>query len=119
MKCGTRKQIVLLPLPSDGLFWNTVFPGKLRREKKSMTPQAGEVKSGLLWKQEYLSPLPIPTGQPAADVLGMIWRKNDIYLDIGSLSLSGGWVTLYSMSMIFAGGILLALFQGIFLAAIL
>lgn len=54
-----------------------------------MTPQAGEVKSGLLWKQEYLSPLPIPTGQPAADVLGMIWRKNDIYLDIGSLSLSG------------------------------
>jgi len=84
-----------------------------------MTPQAGEVKSGLLWKQEYLSPLPIPTGQPAADVLGMIWRKNDIYLDIGSLSLSGGWVTLYSMSMIFAGGILLALFQGIFLAAIL
>lgn len=84
-----------------------------------MTPQAGEVKTGLLWKQEHLSPLPIPTGQPASDVLGMIWRKNDIYLDIGSLSLSGGWVTLYSMSLIFAGGILLALFQGIFLAAIL
>jgi len=35
MKCGTRKQIVLLPLPSDGLFWNTVFPGKLQREKKA------------------------------------------------------------------------------------
>ena len=84
-----------------------------------MTQPVGEVKSGLLWKQEHLSPLPIPTGQPASDVLGMIWRKNDIYLDIGILSLSGGWVTLYSMSMIFAGGILLALFQGIFLAAIL
>ncbi|WP_188637027.1 hypothetical protein [Halopseudomonas pertucinogena] len=84
-----------------------------------MTQQAGDVKTGLLWKQEHLSPLPIPTGQPASDVLGMIWRKNDIYLDIGSLSLSGGWVTLYSMSLIFAGGILLALFQGIFLAAIL
>ena len=84
-----------------------------------MTQQAGDEKTGLLWKQEHLSPLPIPTGQPASDVLGMIWRKNDIYLDIGSLSLSGGWVTLYSMSLIFAGGILLALFQGIFLAAIL
>ena len=84
-----------------------------------MTQQAGDVKTGLLWKQEHLSPLPIPTGEPASDVLGMIWRKNDIYLDVGSLSLSGGWVTLYSMSLIFAGGILLALLQGIYLAAII
>jgi hypothetical protein len=35
MKCGTRKQIVLLPLPSDWLFWDTDFPGRLRREKKA------------------------------------------------------------------------------------
>ena len=68
-----------------------------------MTQQAGEVKTRLLWKQEHLSPLPIPTGEPASDVLDMIWRKNETYLDIGSLSLSAGWVTLYSMSLFFAG----------------
>src|SRR5690554_1063486 len=77
-----------------------------------MTPQAGEVKSGLLWKQEYLSPLPIPTGQPASDVAGMIWRKNETYLDIGSLSLSAGWVTLHSMSVFFAGLTVYMLFFG-------
>jgi hypothetical protein len=77
-----------------------------------MTPQAGEVKTGLLWKQEHLSPLPIPTGEPAADVLGMIWRKSETYLDIGSLSLSAGWVTLHSMSVFFAGLTVYMLFFG-------
>jgi hypothetical protein len=77
-----------------------------------MTQQAGEVKTGLLWKQEHLSPLPIPTGEPAADVLGMIWRKNKTYLDIGSLSLSAGWVTLHSLSVFFAGLTVYMLFFG-------
>ena len=66
-----------------------------------MTEQAGDVSKGLLWKQEHLAPLPIPTGQPASDVLGMIWRKNDVFLDIGSLSLSAGWVTLHMMSVLY------------------
>lgn len=77
-----------------------------------MTQQVGAVKTGLLWKQEHLSPLPIPTGEPAADVLGMIWRKNETYLDIGSLSLSAGWVTLHSMSVFFAGLTIYMLFFG-------
>ncbi|MGN5517809.1 hypothetical protein VF673_02805 [Halopseudomonas sp. Lyrl_26] len=77
-----------------------------------MTQQVGAVKTGLLWKQEHLSPLPIPTGEPAADVLGMIWRKNETYLDIGSLSLSAGWVTLHSLSVFFAGLTVYMLFFG-------
>src|SRR5690606_7009500 len=77
-----------------------------------MTPQAGEVKAGLLWKQEHLSPLPIPTGEPASDVAGMVWRKNETYLDIGSLSLSAGWVDLYSQSVFFAGFTVYMLFFG-------
>src|SRR5690606_40285057 len=50
-----------------------------------MTTHAGETRQGLLWKQEHLAPLPIPTGQPAKDMLNLIWRKNEVYLDIGSL----------------------------------
>lgn len=84
-----------------------------------MTQQAGEVKAGLLWKQEHLSPLPIPTGEPSSDVLGMIWRKNATYLDIGSLSLSGGWMTLYSMSLIYAGVAMYMLIHSVYLGVFL
>ena len=84
-----------------------------------MTQQAGEVRAGLLWKQEHLSPLPIPTGEPASDVLGMIWRKNDTYLDIGSLSLSGGWVTLHTMSLIYAGITIYLLIHSVYLGVFL
>ena len=41
-----------------------------------MTEHAGEVEQGLLWKQEHLAPMPIPTGQPARDGLkktSQIW----------------------------------------------
>ncbi|AQZ94256.1 hypothetical protein ACFSB1_17635 [Halopseudomonas phragmitis] len=84
-----------------------------------MTQQAGDTKQGLLWKQEHLSPLPIPTGQPASDILGMIWRKNDVYLDIGSLSLAGGWVTLYLGTLLHLGMITYSLSQGFYLLAVL
>jgi len=54
-----------------------------------MTEQAGEVQQGFLWKQEHLTPLPIPTDQPASDLLNLIWRKNEAYLDIGSFAMGG------------------------------
>ena len=60
-----------------------------------MTVRAQEVKHGLLWKQEHLAPLPIPTGQPASDLMNIIWRKNDVYLDIGSFAMGAGWLTLH------------------------
>ena len=80
-----------------------------------MTQQAGDTKQGLLWKQEHLSPLPIPTGQPASDILGMIWRKNEVYLDIGSLSLAGGWVTLYLLSLLIGSFLVYALVRSDYL----
>src|SRR5690606_35050385 len=59
-----------------------------------MTPHAGETRQGLLWKQEHLAPLPIPTGQSAKDLLNLIWRKNDVYLDVGSFAMGAGWLVL-------------------------
>ena len=67
--------------------------------------------NGLLWKQEQLSPLPIPTGQPPSDVLGMIWRKNEVYLDIGSVSLAGGWVACYLGTLIWTVALVQVLFN--------
>jgi hypothetical protein len=65
-----------------------------------MTTHAGETRQGLLWKQEHLAPLPIPTGQPAKDLLNLIWRKNDVYLDIGSFAMAAGWLVLSTLSFI-------------------
>ena len=66
-----------------------------------MTERAQEVKYGLLWKQEHLAPLPIPTGQPASDLMNIIWRKNGVYLDIGSFAMGAGWMTLHLGSVMF------------------
>ncbi|WP_313396626.1 hypothetical protein [Stutzerimonas nitrititolerans] len=66
-----------------------------------MTEHAGEVEQGLLWKQEHLAPLPIPTGQPPSDLMNIIWRKNEVYLDIGSFAMAAGWLTLHCLSVMF------------------
>ncbi|MDX9688823.1 hypothetical protein [Halopseudomonas formosensis] len=84
-----------------------------------MTQQVGEVNAGLLWKQEHLSPLPVPAGEPASDVLGMIWRKNDTYMDVGSISLSAGWVTLYSMTLVIVCTVIYSITQGLYIAALM
>jgi len=60
-----------------------------------MTEQAQDVKEGFLWKQEHLAPLPIPTGQPASDLMNIIWRKNDVFMDIGSFTMGAGWMVLH------------------------
>tara|TARA_Y100000748_G_scaffold294375_1_gene284976 strand:- start:11722 stop:12084 length:363 start_codon:yes stop_codon:yes gene_type:complete len=65
-----------------------------------MTERAQEIKYGLLWKQEHLAPLPIPTGQPASDLMNIIWRKNDVYLDIGSFAMGGGWMMLHVLTVL-------------------
>lgn len=59
-----------------------------------MTERAHDVKEGFLWKQEHLAPLPVPTGQPARDLMNIIWRKNSVYLDIGTFAMGAGWMTL-------------------------
>ncbi|MAB99299.1 MAG: hypothetical protein CMK71_14765 [Pseudomonadaceae bacterium] len=66
-----------------------------------MTEQAGDIKQGFLWKQEHLAPLPIPTGQPARDLMNIIWRKNQVFLDIGSFAMGAGWLTLHCLTFMF------------------
>ena len=60
-----------------------------------MTEPAPTKQDGMFWRQEHLSPLPIPTGQPASDPMNIIWRKNPVYLDIGSFAMAAGWLTLH------------------------
>ena len=67
-----------------------------------MIEHAGELEQGLLWKQEHLAPLPIPTGQPASDLMNIIWRKNEVYLDIGSFAMAAGWLTLHCLTLLIA-----------------
>jgi hypothetical protein len=78
-----------------------------------MTTRAGETRQGLLWKQEHLAPLPIPTGQPAKDLLNLIWRKNDVYLDIGSFAMGAGWLVLHFGTVVAAmPGVLAGFYLG-------
>ncbi|MGE1157096.1 hypothetical protein ACQJ1Y_28540, partial [Pseudomonas kitaguniensis] len=51
------------------------------------TPSAGTTKKRFLSRNDYLAPLPIPTGEKPADVLNTIWRKNEVFLDIGNYSI--------------------------------
>ena len=60
-----------------------------------MNAQAGDIERGFLRQLEPLAPLPIPTGQPPQDLMNIIWRKNPIYLDIGSFAMGGGFMTLH------------------------
>ncbi len=52
-----------------------------------MTQPVGSSRKGLLSQDDYLAPPHIPTGQPPKDVLNTIWRKNDVFLDIGGTAL--------------------------------
>jgi len=52
-----------------------------------MNAQAGDIEHGFLRQQEHLAPLPIPTGQSPQDLMNIIWRKNPVYLDIGSFAM--------------------------------
>ncbi|MDH2243983.1 hypothetical protein N5J70_18740 [Pseudomonas sp. GD03909] len=52
-----------------------------------MTQPVGSSRKGLLSQDDYLAPPHIPTGQPPKDVLNIIWRKNDVFLDIGGTAL--------------------------------
>jgi hypothetical protein len=56
-----------------------------------MNAQAGDIERGFLRQQEHLAPLPIPTGQLPQDLMNIIWRKNSVYLDIGSFAMGGGY----------------------------
>ena len=52
-------------------------------------PEAGVRTKGVFSQQDYLAPLPIPTGKTPVDMLNIIWRKNDVFLDVGNFNVGG------------------------------
>ena len=64
-------------------------------------PPAGTSKKGLFSQQDYLAPLPIPTGEKPVDRVNMIWRKNEVFLDIGNLNVGGAVISIWFMSLMF------------------
>ncbi|WP_458717479.1 hypothetical protein [Pseudomonas gregormendelii] len=65
------------------------------------TPPAGTTKKRLFSRNDYLAPLPIPTGEKPSDVLNTIWRKNEVFLDIGNYSIGSAVMVLWPMAMLF------------------
>ena len=64
-------------------------------------PPAGTSKKGLLSQQNYLAPLPIPTGKKPKDLLNIIWRKNDVFLDVSNYSIGSAVMVIWFMSMFY------------------
>ncbi|WP_307761717.1 hypothetical protein [uncultured Pseudomonas sp.] len=63
-------------------------------------PPAGSQKKGLFSREDYLAPPAIPTGQPPKDVLNTIWRKNEVFLDIGQYSIGSFVMILWPLVLI-------------------
>ena len=61
---------------------------------------AGTNKKGIFSQQDYLAPLPIPTGEKPVDVMNVIWRKNDIFIDVGNFNIGSGVMVLWPMVVI-------------------
>jgi hypothetical protein len=66
------------------------------------TSAAGTTKKRLLSRNDYLAPLPIPTGRKPSDVLNIIWRKNEVFLDIGNYSIGSAVMVLWPGVMLFS-----------------
>ena len=66
-------------------------------------PPGGTTKKRMFSRDDYLAPLPIPTGRKPSDVLNTIWRKNDVFIDIGNYSIGSAVMTMWPMIMLFLG----------------
>ncbi|QHC99248.1 hypothetical protein PspS04_02260 [Pseudomonas sp. S04] len=64
------------------------------------TPPAGTTKKRIFSRNDYLAPLPIPTGEKPQDVLNIIWRKNDVFLDIGNYSIGSAVMVMWPGVMV-------------------
>jgi len=65
------------------------------------TPPAGTTKKRLLSRNDYLAPLPLPTGEKPQDVLNTIWRKNGVFIDIGNYSIGSAVMVMWPTLMVF------------------
>ena len=66
------------------------------------TPPAGTTQKRLFSRNDYLAPLPIPTGEEPCDVLNTIWRKNEVFVDIGNYSIGAAVMVIWPMVVLFA-----------------
>ncbi|WP_454837730.1 hypothetical protein [Pseudomonas mohnii] len=64
------------------------------------TPPAGTTKKRLLSRNDYLAPLPIPTGRKPSDVLNVIWRKDEVFIDIGNYSIGSAVMVMWPSLMV-------------------
>ena len=67
------------------------------------TPPAGTTQKRLFSRNDYLAPLPIPTGEEPCDVLNTIWRRNDVFVDIGNYSIGSAVMVIWPILVIFLG----------------
>ncbi|WOE76951.1 hypothetical protein RZO07_16540 [Pseudomonas protegens] len=65
-------------------------------------PAAGTTKKRIFSRNDYLAPLPVPTGQKPSDMLNIIWRKNEVFLDIGNYSIGSAVMGLWPLVMLSA-----------------
>ncbi|MBM6445703.1 MULTISPECIES: HMG-box domain-containing protein [Pseudomonas] len=65
------------------------------------TSPAGTTKKRLFSRNDYLAPLPLPTGEKPQDVLNTIWRKNGVFIDIGNYSVGPAVMVLWLGVMVF------------------
>ncbi|WP_460368591.1 hypothetical protein ACOYXF_22025 [Pseudomonas sp. Tul1A2] len=64
------------------------------------TPPAGTTEKRMFSRNDYLAPLPIPTGEKPCDVLNTIWRKNEVFLDIGNYSIGSAVMVMWPSLMV-------------------
>ena len=64
-------------------------------------PPAGTSQKGFFSQNEYFAPLAVPTGEVANDVLGSVWIKNDVYMDVGLFAIGQAIVVLWVNILIF------------------
>ncbi|KPW31584.1 Uncharacterized protein ALO87_02050 [Pseudomonas syringae pv. apii] len=62
---------------------------------------AGTRQKKLFSQNDYLAPLPLPAGQQPVDSLNIIWRKNEVYLDIGCYSVGSAVMVIWPMMIMF------------------
>ncbi|KPX22814.1 hypothetical protein ALQ08_01401 [Pseudomonas syringae pv. delphinii] len=62
---------------------------------------AGNRQKKLFSQNDYLAPLPLPTGQQPVDSLNIIWRKNEAYIDIGCYSVGSAVMVIWPMMIMF------------------
>lgn len=64
-------------------------------------PKAGDKKSFLgLATENFLAPLPLPSGRKPNNTMGMVWRINDTYMDVSDCTPGSAVATIHCILVI-------------------